>query len=199
MAEAETPDFSEYTIEDLVRYIQERDVELPPEPRSNQEVAAAFVEVLENELALVKEALRENRKAKFELRKRVRDLEDGISKAKRKTKPFKARIKTLTPAWQRQWVSYYDEHIADGKPKPEAAALAWARIKVHCVKNSQGEWNCEPHEKVFKKKLKEARELRRELAGKPKPVKPATRRGAKKGRKKTGKKKGRRAAPKTSS
>jgi hypothetical protein len=162
---AESPDFDEMTIADLIRYLRKEGATLPPEPRSNQEIAAALAEVLENELAEVKAELKKNTKLKYELRKRVRDLEDGISRAKRKSKPVKARIKTLTPAWQRQWVSYYDEHIEDGKTKPEAAALAWARIKVHCVKNDAGEWDCQPHEKVFRKKLREARELKRKVAG----------------------------------
>lgn len=170
MASKKRPDFESMETRDLIKYLQSHGSDLPDEPRSPQEVATSLAHILEMELYDIKEELAENRKVKFELRARARELERGIKGAKAKSKPFKARIKTLTPAWQRQWVAYYDKEIEDGRGKSEAAALAWSKIKIHCVKDGAGDWNCQPHEKVFRKQMKEARELKKkavQATGKP--------------------------------
>lgn len=120
------------------------------EPMSKYEQQTVLAEQYVAELQWRKSQEHANRKEKTMLAREIRDLKQKIKTARLKSRPFRARIKTLRPKWQKQWVRHYDEAREGGKSKSEAAALSWSKIKVHCEKLEGGTWNCPPWEAIYK-------------------------------------------------
>ncbi len=54
----------------------------------------------------------------------------------------RARIKPLPKAAQKLWVKAYDRALERFKQKGTAAAIAWARVKRECYKDSDRLWQC---------------------------------------------------------
>ena len=116
-----------------------------PEHERQAERADQLLILLERAQDDLKDHAEEGR----EIKAQIRDLKQQLKTAKRLSVPQRARINTLDRKWRRQWVKYYDEYREGGKPKQDAAALAWSRIKIHCSKLPDDEWRCPPWEDVL--------------------------------------------------
>lgn len=147
----------------FVKHVREQMDEEAPAPSSPYDNYKWMAENLKYELESLEQELDVYDERKKETRERIKVLEKEIRAAKRKSKPFKARIKTLPGKWQRHWVVTYDEQREAGKPKSEAAALAWAQVKVHCTREGPGTWSCPDWEKTFKKTAKETAKTKKAL------------------------------------
>lgn len=141
-------------------------------PIDKHEQAAILAAALQEELEVIEASLDETDARRNELIKQMRSLEKELERAEARTVPFQARINTLSPQWRKQWVRFYDKFREDDlKTKSEAAALAWAQIKRHCVKEGKT-WSCPPWDTAFphlSKRVKKARKAYAELEAKEKP------------------------------
>jgi cation transport regulator ChaB len=120
------------------------------EPLTKAEVEAERADQLMIEMEWREEALAEHDAEKAKMKAEIRGLEKQIRTAKRLSLKQRARIYTLDRKWRRQWVKYYDRFREDGKPKKDAAALAWSQVKVHCKKGDDNNWVCPPWEAIFR-------------------------------------------------
>lgn len=135
-----------------------------PDPLSPYEVQARRATELKFELEALRFELEASTKEGKDLRTRIKGLEREIRTAKGKSKPFRARIKTLPSKWQKQWIVVYDQQREAGKPKPEASALAWASVKVHCTRTAPGTWSCPDWDDAFRDSAKEKARIKKRLA-----------------------------------
>lgn len=147
----------------FVKHVREQMDEEAPAPATPYDTYKWMAESLKFELESLEQELDVYDEKKKETRERIKVLEKDIRAAKRKSKPFKARIKTLPRKWQKHWIVTYDGHRESGKSKSESSALAWAQVKVHCTRLKPGTWSCPEWEKTFKKTAKETSETKKAL------------------------------------
>ncbi len=147
----------------FVKHVREQMDEDAPAPATPYDTYKLMAENLKFELESLEQELDVYDEKKKETRDRIKVLEKDIRSAKRKSKPFKARIKTLPSKWQKHWVVTYDKHREDGKPKSDASALAWAQVKVHCTRQEPGTWSCPDWEEIFKETAKETAKAKKDL------------------------------------
>jgi DNA repair exonuclease SbcCD ATPase subunit len=137
-------------------------------PLEKYEQQAARAEALREQLENLQYDLEENEEEHQRLLEEIAEMEKEAERAERMSVPFKARIGTLHPDWQKEWVRTYDMHREENlKGKSEAAALAWAAIKVHCFKDGD-DWACPPHKDVFGKKATSKKKASKKKASKKK-------------------------------
>ena len=134
-----------------------------PDPLSPYEIQAERAVHLKFELESLEAELDAHDDEKKRLQQRISEVETQIREAKRKSKPFKARIKTLPSEWQKHWLVTYDRYRESGKPKPEASALAWAGVKQYCTRTKPGTWSCPEWDDEFRATGKETARTKKAL------------------------------------